>query len=118
MSSVYVCDVIEENGINLLRSRGFAIDINKSGRDLSFEELKKVFSKYDAIITMVNNKVDEKLIKESSGKLKVIANCAVGYDNIDTIFAKKKKITVCNPLKLPLQRWRQGRRCQQLRRKI
>lgn len=96
MPSVYICDVIEENGINLLRSRGFTTDINKSGRDLSFEELKKVFTKYDAVITMVNNKVDDKLIKKSSKQLKVIANYAVGYDNIDTIFAKKKKITVCN----------------------
>lgn len=96
MASVYICDVIEENGINLLKSHGFTFDINKSGRDLSFDELKKVFSKYDAVVTMVNNKIDEKLIKSASRKLKVIANYAVGFDNIDIKSAAKRKITVCN----------------------
>jgi len=96
MPKVYICDIIEENGINLLRSCGFIIDINKSGKDLTFDELEKVLSSYDAVITMVNNKIDERLIKSAARTLKVIANYAVGVDNIDLETSRKKKIVVCN----------------------
>lgn len=94
MRSVYICDVIEENGINLLRSKDFDVEINKSGRDLSFDQLREIFSKYDAVITMVYNNIDEKVIKSASKKLKIIANYAVGYDNINLEAAKKKKIVI------------------------
>src|SRR3989344_483419 len=96
MRTVYICDVIEENGINLLRAKDFNVEINKSGKDLSPDQLKEIFGKYDAVISMVYNKIDQKLIKLASGKLKIIANYAVGYDNIDIEAAMKKKIVVAN----------------------
>ena len=96
MPKIYICDIIEENGIALLRQKGFEIEINKGAKDLSFETLQKIFSSYDAVITMINNKIDAKLIKSASKKLKVISNYAVGIDNIDVKEAQRRKIIVAN----------------------
>ena len=74
MPKVYICDVIEENGIASLKQKGFEVEINKSGKDLDFENLKNIFSSYDAVITMIYNKIDSKLIKSASKKLKIISN--------------------------------------------
>lgn len=52
-------------------------------------------AKADALLTMLSEKVDEELL--STGKnLKVIANCAVGYDNIDIQAATKHGVAICN----------------------
>ena len=96
MPKVYICDLIEESGIRLLSQYGFEVEINRSGKGLNFEELKPIFSAYDAVVTMVYNQVDANLIKSASTKLKIIANYAVGYDNIDLKAALSKNIAVAN----------------------
>lgn len=96
MPKVFVTGLISENGLHLLRQKGFAIEVNKSGKDLKIAELKKVFGEYDAVITMVNNKLDDEIIGSSSVNLKIISNYAVGTDNIDLAAAGKKGIIVTN----------------------
>ncbi|WP_062354638.1 2-hydroxyacid dehydrogenase [Bacillus kwashiorkori] len=59
------------------------------------EVLLEEASKADALLTMLSDKVDQQLL--SVGKnLKVIANLAVGFDNIDVIEATKRGVAVCN----------------------
>ncbi|MED1862147.1 D-glycerate dehydrogenase [Fictibacillus nanhaiensis] len=59
------------------------------------EVLLKEIKKADGILTMLSDKIDSEVLDEASS-LKVIANLAVGYDNIDVAAAKQKGITVCN----------------------
>lgn len=96
MSKVYITGKIAQNGITLLRNKGFEVDINLGQKDLSSGELEEVFSKYNAVLTMLTNRVDASLISKSSDKLKIISNYAVGFDNIDIDAASKKHIAVCN----------------------
>ncbi len=96
MPRVFITGVIPDVGISALHQKGFTVDINKTGKDLSASELKKAFEEYDAIIPFVNNKIDRDLIKSASSNLKVIANYAVGFDNIDVTAANEKGIVVCN----------------------
>lgn len=96
MPKVFVTGIVSENGLNLLRQKGFSIDINNSSEDLTAGELKKIFGEYDAIISMVNNKLDSEVVNSASSKLKIISNYAVGYDNIDLAAAKQKGIIVTN----------------------
>lgn len=52
-------------------------------------------SKADALLTMLSDQIDEELL--STGKrLKVVANMAVGYDNINIEAATKHGIMICN----------------------
>ena len=96
MPKVYITGKIQDNGIELLKRKGLKVDLNLTGKDLTQEELKDIFSNYDALVTMPANKVDGELLFTASKNLKVIANYAVGFDNIDTEAAKKRGIIVCN----------------------
>jgi glyoxylate reductase len=60
-------------------------------RNVLLEEAKKA----DALLTMLSDRIDQEVI-EAGKKLKVIANLAVGFDNIDISFATERGIAVCN----------------------
>ncbi|WP_163098875.1 2-hydroxyacid dehydrogenase [Peribacillus alkalitolerans] len=60
-------------------------------RDILMNEAKRA----DALITMLSDKIDEELLNVSQS-LKVVANLAVGFDNIDIKAASDKGIVVCN----------------------
>ena len=47
------------------------------------------------LISLLVDKIDKEII-ESAPELKIIANCAVGYNNIDVEYATSKGITVTN----------------------
>ncbi len=96
MPKVYIIPKIKENGIELLKSKGFQIVLNDSGDALSKDDFKKIFSEYDAILTTLTDKIDEGIIESCGKNLKIISNYAVGYDNIDIEAAKKRGITVAN----------------------
>src|SRR3989338_2856006 len=96
MPSVYITSQIPQIGINLLKQKGFTVETNDSGKNLTKDQLKEVFSKYDAVLTLMTDKVDAYVIKSASSNLKIIANYAVGFDNIDVLEAKRKNIIVAN----------------------
>jgi len=96
MPSVYITGKIPESGIILLKKKGYQVDINESGKSLTKKELSDVFAKYEAVITLVFDKIDEDVIKSAKGNLKIIANFAVGFDNIDVLAAKRRGIVVTN----------------------
>ncbi|NMH68468.1 D-glycerate dehydrogenase [Bacillus sp. RO3] len=48
-----------------------------------------------ALLTMLSDNVDQELI-QNSPSLKVVANLAVGYDNIDLEAAKQRGVIICN----------------------
>lgn len=59
------------------------------------KRLLKEAAKATGLLTMLSDKIDAELIDQSRN-LKVVANLAVGYDNIDIPYAAKKGITICN----------------------
>lgn len=52
-------------------------------------------SDVDAIVTLLLDKIDDSVLARAP-KLRVIANCAVGYDNVDVAAATKRGIAVSN----------------------
>ncbi|SFG67125.1 glyoxylate reductase [Halobacillus alkaliphilus] len=49
----------------------------------------------DGLLTMLTDSIDQELL-EKTNTLDIVANLAVGYDNIDVTYAKEKKIAVTN----------------------
>lgn len=60
-------------------------------RDVLLSETKEA----TAILTMLTERIDEELL-DSCNQLKIVANMAVGYDNINVEYAHKKNIIVTN----------------------
>ena len=79
----------------LLRRKGFTVVVNKSGKILSKEELIGKSHNSDALISLLSDKIDKEVI-DNLPKCRVIANYAVGYNNIDVEYAKSKGIVVTN----------------------
>jgi glyoxylate reductase len=70
-------------------------EINAEARCLTkMEILRKVRDK-DGLLSLLVDKIDREII-DAGTSLKIIANCAVGYNNIDVPYARKKGIWVSN----------------------
>ena len=59
------------------------------------ERLLKEVQEADGMLTMLSDQIDRTLL-EQAPRLKVIANCAVGFDNIDVQACSERNILVCN----------------------
>ncbi|WP_257349574.1 2-hydroxyacid dehydrogenase [Pseudalkalibacillus decolorationis] len=64
-------------------------------KPVSRERLLEEAQKATALLTMLSDPVDKALM-DHAPKLKVIANLAVGYDNIDIEAATNAEIVICN----------------------
>ncbi len=94
-SHIFVTRPLPAPGIDLLNDSGFAVRSNPEDRPLSREELLDGVREADALICMLSDRIDVELL-DSAPALKVIANYAVGYDNIDVGAARKRGIEVTN----------------------
>jgi len=69
--------------------------VNPHDRPASRNELEKAVEEIDGLLCLPPDTIDEALLAKSP-RLKVIANYAVGYDNIDVESCSKRKIAVTN----------------------
>lgn len=65
------------------------------GRDFTYEEVYAMIPEYDVLCSMFDFPVNKELI-DHAPNLKLIANYAVGYNNIDVAYALQKGLTVAN----------------------
>ena len=94
-SHVFVTRPLPAPGIGLLSDSGFEVRSNPEDRPLSREELLAGVREADALVCMLSDRIDRELL-DSAPMLKVVANYAVGYDNIDVGAARKRGIEVTN----------------------
>ena len=92
---VFITRKIPEDGIRILEKEGFNIEIFPEDRIPEKEEIIRGVKDADALISLLTDRIDREVI-DSAPKLKVIGNYAVGYNNIDVDYAKKKGIIVVN----------------------
>ena len=81
----------EERVLQLFDAR-----LNKEDKVLSTEELINLSKDCDGILCVGGNKFDKEIISKLSPSIKIIANYAVGYNNVDTDAAAAKGIAVTN----------------------
>lgn len=60
------------------------------------EEMLEAVRGAEAIISLVTDRIDAELLDAAGEQLKVVANVAVGYDNIDLDAAAQRNVTVTN----------------------
>lgn len=93
--SVCVTRVIPQPGIDLLKEH-FTVHVNEGDTPLSHDELAKAASSHDALVTLLTDRVDSSVMEAGKGRVRIIANVAVGYDNIDVQAADERGIIITN----------------------
>jgi len=71
------------------------LDVGERGVYNTEAALKAVFGQYDGVLSMLSNPITQAVL-ETAPRLKVIANHAVGYNNIDIDACKSRSIRVAN----------------------
>ncbi|RPI60864.1 MAG: D-glycerate dehydrogenase [Ignavibacteriales bacterium] len=92
---IFVTREIPEAGIRLLKNKGFEVSVYKKDQPIPKNELKKAIKNCDGLISMLSDKIDKEIV-DSMKNCKVIANYAVGFNNIDIDYAKSKGIIATN----------------------
>ncbi|ASJ17463.1 D-glycerate dehydrogenase [Thermococcus chitonophagus] len=91
---VFITREIPENGIKLLEKE-FEVEVWEEEREISRKVLLERVKDVDALVTMLSEKIDREVF-ENAPRLRIVANYAVGYDNIDVEEATKRGIYVTN----------------------
>jgi len=97
MKKVFITRRIPDNGINMLRDKGYEVDVSPCARPLTHDELIKFLKAkpYDAVLSMLTDKIDSGVF-EAAPNAKIFANYAIGYDNFDLKEGKKGGIFLTN----------------------
>src|SRR5581483_2640935 len=72
-----------------------AVDLYQGETAISRDELRARVADKDALVCLLTDPIDRDTI-DAAPKLKVIANVAVGYNNVDVAYARSKGIVVTN----------------------
>lgn len=93
---VLVTRPIPSEGLEALRKKKYDIDLYEKDEVMPRKELLKRAKGKDAILSLLNDKVDAELLDAAGSQLKIVANYAVGFDNVDLAAAKKRDVIVTN----------------------
>jgi glyoxylate reductase len=94
---VLVTKSLIEGGTDPLLKAGHDIVTPEGDVALTPDELARLAAECDGMVCHLTNRIDAAVLESgSSGRLRVVANAAVGYDNIDVPTAHSLGITVCN----------------------
>jgi glyoxylate reductase len=94
---VFATSRIGDPAENRLREQGYDLEVFQ-GPEAPAKKLiiKKVASGIDALITTLRDKIDAKVFEAGKGNLKIVAQIAVGFDNINRADANQYKIPFTN----------------------
>ncbi len=93
MDKVCVTYKIPEQGLRLLKR--YELKVNTQDHFLDKSELIDFAEGASALVTLLSDVIDQEVISRLPN-LKVVANYAVGFNNIDIVAAKERGITVTN----------------------
>ncbi len=91
---VFISSTLPKEAVGLI-PRDFTLDYNNSEVPLSKAELVSRLNGKDGLICHIISTIDEEVLA-SAPTLKVVANVAVGYNNIDVAAARRRGVIVTN----------------------
>ncbi|GAA2102061.1 D-glycerate dehydrogenase [Brevibacterium salitolerans] len=95
MSRVVVTGRIPEAALAALRAEHEVDDWQEPGSIPRAELLRRVAGA-DAVVSLLTEKIDAELLDAAGSQLRVVANVAVGYDNIDVAACAQRSVTATN----------------------
>lgn len=95
MTRVYVTRALPDPVLHLLRSR-FETAVNPDPRHLARDELHARIAGCEGVVCMLSDAVDEAFLEAAGPQLKVVANVAVGFNNMDVAAATRRGVLLTN----------------------
>lgn len=92
---IYITRQIPEAGISLLIGNGYPVEVISGDESPSKHLLLEKIKDCDALIPLLSDTIDREVI-DAAPNLKVIANYAAGFNNIDVAYARSRGIIVTN----------------------
>jgi lactate dehydrogenase-like 2-hydroxyacid dehydrogenase len=93
---IVVTRKIPAAGLSLLNRRGFSLAVNRKPRPLTRPELLRLVRGAHAVVTQLTDRVDRTFLAAAGPQLRVVANYAAGYDNIDVTECAEHGVVVTN----------------------
>lgn len=91
---ILVTHQIPEAGVKMLQQK-YEVEINPHERLMMTKEIVASIKDKDALLCLLSDSISSEIM-DTAPNLKVIANYAVGYNNIDIKAATERGIMVCN----------------------
>jgi len=90
--SVFVTRDIPDEGLKILAQNDqLDVRVYEHDKKISREELLSEMPNTDILLSILTEKIDAEVMDAAKGRLKMIANYAVGFDNIDIPAAKERE---------------------------
>ncbi len=98
MKKIFVTRLIPDRGLALLKKQGYEVVVNPEDRVLRREELIMFLEgkNYDAVLCLLTDKIDKDIFAAAGSQVKIFANYAVGFDNIDLAAARERNVLITN----------------------
>jgi len=93
MSVIAVARLLLPAGLELLRERG---EVRSGGLDAAPEDVRRIASGADVLVADPTVAVDGALLDAAGPQLRLVANFAVGHDNVDLEQCRSRGVTVTN----------------------
>ncbi len=93
--SIFVSRRLPKGAMQLLEQL-FQVECNPHDRVLSRDELLEGVKGKDGILPLLTDRIDAGVLDAAGPQLKIVANYAVGYNNIDLSAATERKVAVTN----------------------
>ncbi len=93
---VVVTHPVPPPAVELLRERGYDVEVGPSEDPYSVEELARLVAGADGILALLIDRIDDGVLEAAGPQLKVVALFSVGYDNVDLGAAARRGVKVAN----------------------
>jgi glyoxylate reductase len=87
---------LPEPALAALRESGADVRVSEEDRALAPEELHAAVRGADAVVVMLHDRVDDAFLDAAGEQLRVVANVAVGYDNVDVEAVRRRGVRFTN----------------------
>lgn len=95
---IFITRQIPNEGIDMLKEKGYEVVISPHDRVLSKDELIEALKGkgYNAVLCLLTDHIDADVFNAAGPQCRIFANYAVGFDNIDFAAAKERNIFITN----------------------
>ena len=93
---VVITHPVPPPAVELLEERGYGVEVGPSEDPYEPEELAGLVLGAHAVVALLIDRIDERVLEAAGPQLEVVANFAVGYDNVDLAAAQRLGVKVSN----------------------